>query len=108
MAVYGSTSDSCDTTQFHNASAAAQADAMRREARAQAKDRRQPDTPHQAHSRAVQAAVKEMRDKLYAKKGEKGQRSLKQLNRSASAEASTCRQGRSCSIVRPPPRHHPP
>jgi len=80
---------------------------MRREARAQAKDQRQPDTPRKAHGRAVQAAVKEMRDKLYAKKREKGQRSLKQLNRSASAEASTCRQGRSCSIVRPPPRHHP-
>ena len=40
---------------------------MRREARSQAKERAQPATPRKAHSRAVQAAVKEMRNKLYAR-----------------------------------------
>jgi len=39
---------------------------MRKEARQQAKDRRLPSTPKKAHSRAVQAAVKSMRAKLYA------------------------------------------
>ena len=38
---------------------------MRREARSQAKERAQPMTPRKAHRRAVQAAVKEMRAKLY-------------------------------------------
>ena len=39
---------------------------MRREARQQAKDRALPETPRKAHRRAVQAAVKAMRERLYA------------------------------------------
>ena len=38
---------------------------MRREARQQAKDRSLPETPRKAHSRAVQAAVRSMREALY-------------------------------------------
>ena len=41
---------------------------MQQEARAQAKDRQLLETPRKAHRRAVQAAVKEMRDKLYQKR----------------------------------------
>mmetsp|Transcript_9813 Transcript_9813/g.14201 ORF Transcript_9813/g.14201 Transcript_9813/m.14201 type:complete len:91 (-) Transcript_9813:813-1085(-) len=41
---------------------------MRREARQQAKDRTLPDSPSRAHSRAVQSAVRAMKDKLYAPK----------------------------------------
>jgi hypothetical protein len=44
---------------------------MRREARSQAKERAQPTTPRKVHSRAVQAAVQEMRHKLYAKRANK-------------------------------------
>ena len=41
---------------------------MRREARAQAKAQNQPSTPKKAHSRAVQAAVKKMRENFYSKR----------------------------------------
>ena len=42
---------------------------MREEARQQAKDQLLPDTPQKAHHQGVmQAAVKEMRTKLYAPK----------------------------------------
>jgi hypothetical protein len=44
---------------------------MRREARQQAKDRTLPDSPSRAHSRAVQSAVRAMKDKLYAPKAKK-------------------------------------
>ena len=42
--------------------------AMRCVARSQAKERQLPETPRKAHRRAVQAAVKAMRDKLYQKR----------------------------------------
>mmetsp|Transcript_750 Transcript_750/g.1138 ORF Transcript_750/g.1138 Transcript_750/m.1138 type:complete len:199 (+) Transcript_750:2038-2634(+) len=88
---------------------------MRREARQQKKDQQLPATPTKAHSRAVQAAVREMRAKLYAPKvkhpkpqrksrGKKttrhSQRSLKgAVNEATSLDVST---------TRPPLRHHPP
>ena len=76
---------------------------MRREARAQAKERQQPNIPRKAHSRAVQAAVKAMRDKLNAKKGAK-------KRRTSTARRSTLATG--LGTPRPPfcpsPRHHPP
>ena len=54
---------------------------MRREARSQAKERAQPITPHKAHSRAVQAAVKAMRQKLYAKRNKTSQNKNKRGQR---------------------------
>ena len=83
---------------------------MRREARAQAKACNQPATPRKAHSRAVQAAVKEMRNKLYSKrrtKSTKQPRNPKSTHRSTLF--STDQNGQqSLTQDRPPLRHHPP
>ena len=89
---------------------------MRREARAQAKARNQPATPRKAHSRAVQAAVKEMRAKLYSKRATtSNKKSSKRKTRAPKAQ----NRGHTNTIhlsdmsqepiqERPPLRHHPP
>ena len=86
---------------------------MRREARSQAKDRRLPETPRKAHSRAVQAAVREMRLKLYTKRHVSQQTRQHRRSKQFSLHQPT-QSMRSLEQVsnRPrghqPLRHHPP
>ena len=86
---------------------------MRKEARNQAKERHLPATPRKAHRRAVQAAVKEMRDKLYnwpkrsfRPRGTFLRRPHRQSNKAAACPNNVSRSGVKCP--RPAPRHHPP
>ena len=90
---------------------------MRREARAQAKERQLPETPRKAHRREVQAAVKEMKAKLYQKRRvisvQKSKR--RKLNVLKTADGKSQCVDRVCgntkltvSAQRPPLRHHPP
>jgi len=86
---------------------------MRREARSQAKERRLPVTPKRAHSRAVQAAVREMRIKLYTKRST---RKRKMQNRSRQSTHLShrglwdcgCQGDREKVQQRPQLRQHPP
>ena len=85
---------------------------MRCVARQQAKDRHLPVTPKKAHRRAVQAANKEMREKLYAKQyqptsnsGVKKRNSTKPSKRTHNSDSrDKTRQIITC----PPLRRHPP
>ena len=85
---------------------------MRRQARNQARERNEPATPRKAHSRAVQAAVRDMREKLYAKKANRGRHqysrgSSRTTSKVASTSASSSRGSR-LTVRRPHPRFHPP
>ena len=85
---------------------------MRREARQQAKDRRLPSTPRKAHSRAVQAAVKEMRAKLYAPRNRQTRCSRRRVYHSRQhvsvLRTPSASIGGDHQTIRPTPRHHPP
>mmetsp|Transcript_5411 Transcript_5411/g.7978 ORF Transcript_5411/g.7978 Transcript_5411/m.7978 type:complete len:324 (+) Transcript_5411:1067-2038(+) len=77
--------------------------------RRQEKERNQPLTPRRAHRRAVQLAVKAMREKLYASKKQRNN----QRRRTTRSIANTRRRHtrpamHSSSSTRPPLRHHPP
>ena len=78
------------------------------EARTQAKARSQPDTPKKAHSRALQAAVKQMQDKLYAKKTIRKVRCSATHTSRSSSSAIIPRASLSCTPPHLPLRHHPP
>ena len=86
---------------------------MRREARSQAKDHRLSETPRKAHSRAVQAAVREMRMRLYTRHHE-GQKIRQHRHRNNSSLHQ--HQQRVLSLEHegarpwshPPLRQHPP
>ena len=88
---------------------------MRREARNQAKDRRLPSTPRKAHSRAVQAAVKLMRQRLYAPRCTSTQaRNRKHTGTRLSkvvafkSKPSSRSQIVKEAVVQPTSRYHPP
>ena len=83
---------------------------MRREARAQAKARNQPATPRKAHSRAVQAAVKEMRNKLYSRRRTKSTRQSRKPRSTLRRTVLSADQNGQQSLTqdRPTLRHHPP
>ena len=94
---------------------------MRREARAQAKERALPETPTKQHSREVQRRVREMREKLYAPKqkeahGSKTHRKRKRGDPTSQKHIALRRRNLqdsslsvfSTSAARPTPRHHPP
>ena len=92
---------------------------MRRDARNQAKERNEPETPRKAHSRAVQAAVKAMREKLYAKRTDttRKKKSTRKSKSSRPSKAATFQSTAGTSSrqpdapetsTRPPLRHHPP
>mmetsp|Transcript_2298 Transcript_2298/g.3492 ORF Transcript_2298/g.3492 Transcript_2298/m.3492 type:complete len:223 (-) Transcript_2298:1449-2117(-) len=84
---------------------------MRREARTQAKERHLPSTPRKAHSRAVQAAVKEMRTKLYAPKvttKTPKRASNKRNHHPSSFLPKSVISIQSLQSPRPPLRQHPP
>ena len=87
---------------------------MRRMARNQAKERKQPETPRKARPRVVQAANIAMREKLYAKKAARETRGA--INSRSSGRVtrledtltrqSSCR--RASAGGNPKLRHHPP
>mmetsp|Transcript_1987 Transcript_1987/g.3068 ORF Transcript_1987/g.3068 Transcript_1987/m.3068 type:complete len:602 (-) Transcript_1987:27-1832(-) len=79
---------------------------MRCEARSQAKERQLPETPRKAHRRAVQAAVKEMRDKLYMKKSRIPMKIPSK--RKPRKKPNNSGQRQLFSAPSPPLRHHPP
>ena len=88
---------------------------MRREARSQAKERQLPETPRKAHRRAVQAAVKEMREKLYKKRRAITVTRSRRMTRNRlpsdggeTGKACGRRSRSSNTEQRPPLRHHPP
>jgi hypothetical protein len=74
---------------------------MQKSARRQRYARRQPLTPRKAHSRAVQAAVKIMRDRLYASKEQTRLQSC--IATRPSRAPLTTRPS-----AHPNPRYHPP
>jgi hypothetical protein len=84
---------------------------MQNAARRQRYERRQPETPRKAHRRAVQAANKLMRERLYAPKANRNQQS-RHPSRSKSSrpphDATTIRPVTTDATVHPTPRHHPP
>mmetsp|Transcript_3786 Transcript_3786/g.5638 ORF Transcript_3786/g.5638 Transcript_3786/m.5638 type:complete len:105 (+) Transcript_3786:326-640(+) len=65
---------------------------MRREARSQAKECSQPETPRKAHSRAVQAVVKEMHEKLCTKRHLKGKPKSSKKSKTSKGNKSRHRQ----------------
>jgi len=77
---------------------------MQKQARNQRYERRQPETPRKAHRRAVQAANKQMRERLYAPKeqSQKSRPPRKAPRRPPDASSHIA------SLGRPPLRHHPP
>ena len=82
--------------------------AMRRIARNQAKERNEPETPRKAHRRAVQAAVTEMRRKLYTKKVTKQRHSRQRTSRSMKAARGRGSTQLPVPARHPPTRYHPP
>jgi hypothetical protein len=84
---------------------------MQNAARRQRYERRQPETPRKAHRRAVQAANKLMRERLYAPKANRNQQ-RRHPSRSKSSrpphDATTIRPVTTDATVHPTPRHHPP
>ena len=81
---------------------------MRRLARHQAKERNEPETPRKAHRRAVQAAVKDMRQKLYTKRSSKPTHNKQRPPRRQLFAGDRRRLSSSLPIRHPPIRHHPP
>ena len=89
---------------------------MRREARQQAKDRSLPSTPRRARSRAVQIAVKEMREKLYAAKADRRRhpkcprkrRTAPSLRTRGQQTLVTGKQVSTADSMHPPLHLHPP
>ena len=85
---------------------------MRRVARQQAKDRNLPATPRKAHRRAVQAANKTMREKLYAKQSQPTSTSdvrQRTSTRSSRRKPNRDRRGTTRQVPTCPPfRRHPP
>ena len=64
---------------------------MRLAARNQAKDRALPETPRKAHRRAVAAAVKEMRAKLYSKRSNRNlAKSIRRTTRASKRTQTSC------------------
>ena len=86
---------------------------MQKIARKQRYERRQPDTPRKAHSRRIQAANKQMRDRLYTKripvtKGRSCNRKNKR-NQCMPSHIVTRQARRSPDYAEhPSPRQHPP
>ena len=94
---------------------------MRREARAQAKERALPETPTKQYSREVQRRVREMQVKLYAPKHKEahGSKTHRKRKRGAPKNPKNLANRRSNSLdsgfsdkltikACPQPRHHPP
>ena len=93
---------------------------MRKEARSQAKEHMQSASPRKVHSRAVQAAVKAMREKLYAKcqtsstVKKKSTRQVKCQGNRQPQQSLPYSQQSMVSFLQPPItglpilRHHPP
>jgi len=88
---------------------------MRREARNQAKDQRLPPTPRKAHSRAVQAAVKLMKQRLYAPRCKSTQarnsrHPATRLSKEVAYKSKTLSRSQIAkeTVVRSTSRYHPP
>ena len=86
---------------------------MQKIARIQRFERRQPDTPRKAHRRAIQAANRQMREKLCAPKATtvriKAQNARTRQRQGAGGEGLTISVRRSLEIdTRPSPQLHPP
>ena len=87
---------------------------MQREARAQAKARHQPATPRKVHSRSVQAAVKEMKAKLYSKRHTKYTKTFKKPYKHTTTHGSIRSSTTQKKIQQAPHQdrstllHHPP
>ena len=82
--------------------------AAERLARQQAKECNEPEMPRKAHCRAVQAAVKDMREKLYARRST-SKPSTKRRPRGRQPSVRVCDRTHSRLLdQRPSQRYHPP